>query len=138
MPSPEIGEFARILVEQVRDPAIQSCDMTLNRDGKYATAIRWREARARCTPKEFAAMLIPDIVDSVLFHLLHAIDGGSLEVTFSASSGKSVNLTQEGMSELAGWYASKDWPKAYSKERWFDDLADLDADFGQDGEKPTE
>jgi hypothetical protein len=34
MPSPEIEEFARILVRHMRDVAIQSCDAALMQDCK--------------------------------------------------------------------------------------------------------
>lgn len=72
-------------------------------------------------------MVIPDIVDSALQHLLHAIDEGQLRLKFIASSGREVDLTTAGGGELNGWYMGIDgWLAKYAKERYADDLAYLD------------
>ena len=44
MPIPEIEEFARVLIQQVRDTTIQSCDRQLQPDAGSAVAKRWRDA----------------------------------------------------------------------------------------------
>jgi hypothetical protein len=71
-----------------------------------------------------AKVLIPDIVDETVFYLLHAIDDGSLQMSFTASDGQTVNLTKEGLGELAGWY-SGEWNGKYTKERFVDNFPDL-------------
>lgn len=124
MPIPEIEEFAKILVEHVRDAAIPSSDTTLH--GKHVMGKRWREAAATSSPDAFANVLIPDIVDNTLFYLLYAIDDGLLKLSFTASNGKTVDLSTEGLSELAGWYMGSDgWRANYAKERFVDDFCDL-------------
>lgn len=124
MPIPEIDEFAKILIEKVRDAAIQSNDRALT--AEHALTIRWKEAAANSTPEGFARTLIPDIVDDTLFHLLSAIDHGLLKLSFTASNGKIVNLSDEGFGELAGWYMGSDsWRAHYAKERFVDDFSDL-------------
>ncbi|HNQ24327.1 MAG TPA: hypothetical protein PKK06_14670 [Phycisphaerae bacterium] len=122
----EIEEFARILVESVRDAAIQSNDRTLS--GEHIVAQRWKEAAATGSPEAFAKVLIPDIVDSTISHLLGAIDQELLRLSFTASNGKSVDLTSvaKESGELSGWYRGEGgWCEKHSKERFIDDFADL-------------
>jgi hypothetical protein len=120
----EIEEFARTLIQQVRDIAIQTNDRTLSE--AHVVAERWKEAAASGSPEAFAKVLIPDIVDSAMFHLLHAIDDGLLKLSFTASNGNTVDLSMEGLSELAGWYMGSDgWRAKYAKERFVDDFSDL-------------
>jgi hypothetical protein len=124
MPSPEIEEFARILVRQVRDIAIQSCDALLQPQANSPVAKRWREAGWR-GPGSMAAV-IPDCVDTTVFYVLHAIDEGALGLGFVSSNGRTVDLTEEGGSELAGWYmGTGGWRAMYTEERFVDDFADL-------------
>jgi hypothetical protein len=124
--TPEIEEFAKSLVEQVRDLAIGSNDVALRPAGKSPVAKRWAQAAARQTPMEFAATVIPDIVDDTTFYLLNAIDQGELKLTYTAPNGTVVDLTEQGLGELAGWYmGSEGWREKYSKERFVDDCADL-------------
>lgn len=121
---PEIEEFAQILIERVRDAAIRSSDRTLG--AGHVIAERWKNAAASGPPEGFAKVLIPDVVDDTLFYLLHAIDDGLLKLSFTAASGKTVDLSKEGLSELAGWYMGSDaWRAKYAKERFVDDCSDL-------------
>jgi len=129
MPSPEIEEFARILVRQVRDLSVQCADIELRPTTMSVSAKRWRESAAgeqgaRPDPN----VVIPDCIDYTIFYLLHAIDEGLLHLKFVSSSGKEVDLTEEGLGELAGWYAGVEWIKMYSQERFVDDFADIDPD----------
>jgi hypothetical protein len=122
MPSPEIEEFGKILVQNIRDAAIRSSDLTFQSNGP--TGKRWRHAARDSTPEAFAKMAIPDIVDDTLFYLLQAIDEGHLKLSFSASNGKTVDLSSEGLGELSGWYAGRGWRDVYSKERFSDVMSD--------------
>ena len=124
MPSPEIEEFAKLLVNHVRDASIQSSDNIL--DATHVIAKRWRSAGRHGDLKSIAKTLIPDIVDNTIFNLLDAIDNGALKISFKASNGKVVNLPEDGLWELAGWYMGSDsWREKYSKERFTDDFSDL-------------
>ncbi|HKS36164.1 MAG TPA: hypothetical protein VJW76_03170 [Verrucomicrobiae bacterium] len=126
MPSPEIEEFAKILVQQVRDAAIQSSDRNLRPDVHHVIAKRWKEAGHRGNVQSIASVLIPDIVDDTVFHLLRAIDQELLQLSFTASNGKVVNLPADGLGELSGWYmGSGGWRALYSAERFVDDFSDL-------------
>ena len=124
--TPEIEEFARLLVEYVRDLSIRSSELGLRRPAVSPVAKRWAKAEGEESPAEFARTVIPDVVDEVIFHVLQAIDEGGLRLSFTASNGKVVDLTEEGLSELAGWYMGSDgWRAMYSKQRFVDDFADL-------------
>jgi hypothetical protein len=122
--TPELEEFARVLAQQVRDAVIQSCDRRLQLNAGGPIAKRWQEAVTSSTPEALAKMLIPDIVDDTMFYLLQAIDQGHLKVSFSASNGKIVDLSTEGLGELSGWYMGRGWRDVYSKERFVDVLSD--------------
>ena len=124
--TPEIEEFAKTLVERVRDASIQSNDRALLPTARYALAKRWAKAASQEAPEDFARVVIPDIVDNTIFYLLQAIDQGSLKLAYTASKGRVVDLTEQGLGELSGWFAGSDgWREMYSKERFVDDLSDL-------------
>jgi hypothetical protein len=126
MPSPGIEEFARILVEHVRDASIESCDRRFQANATSPAARRWKEMARSATPEEFRKVLIADIVDDAISSVLYAVDDGHLKISFSASSGKVVDLNSEGPGELAGWYTGSDgWRAMYTKERFVDYVADL-------------
>lgn len=126
MPIAEIEEFARILVKEVRDRAIQSCDRQRKEDAASPVAERWRTAANTGDVGAVADVLVPDCVDETVFFLLQAIDQGVLSVSFKASNGVTVDLGAAGAGELSGWYMSSDgWRAAHSAERFVDDFADL-------------
>jgi hypothetical protein len=127
MPKSEIQEFATLLIEKVRDVSIKSCDQALNPNSKDPVAERWRKAaEAQKGLKGIASVMIPDVVDDVIFNLLDAIDNGHLKLTFTTSNGKQIDLQKDGLGELAGWYmGSGGWRAMYSRERSTDDFSDL-------------
>src|ERR1051326_2104167 len=119
MPTPVVEEFARILVERVRDASIQNCDTIFHSPGSARIIQRWRAARAR-SAEELANVLIPDIVDETIANLLIAIDQELLRLSFSASDGSSVDLTDVAKSsgELSGWYGGPEgWRTKYTSQR---------------------
>lgn len=123
MPIPEIEEFAKVLVQQVRDSAVRDCDGLLLPTANSPVARRWRQVPA---PRADLSVMIPDVVDEVVFCLLQAIDQGLLCLKFVSSSGREIDLTEEGAGELSGWYmGSGGWRSMFSSERFVDDFADL-------------
>ena len=124
MPNPQIEEFAKILVREVRDAAIQSSDRCLSPTAIHVIAKRWRESARAGQLEPIAKVLIPDTVDDTIFYLLHAIDDGSLKLSFTDSKGRTIDLSEVGLGELAGWY-SGEWRETFSKERAPDNFPDL-------------
>lgn len=123
MPNPDVEEFARILVRQVRDAAVRSCDGLLQANAGSPIARRWRQAVGEGAS---IAVVIPDAVDETVFCMLQAIDQGLLRLKFVSSNGREIDLTEEGLGELSGWYmGSGGWRALYSEERFVDDLADM-------------
>lgn len=124
MPKPEIEQFAKVLVREVRDTAIRSSDVCLRPDVTHAIAKRWRASARAGRLESIATVLIPDVVDQTIFQLLRAIDDGTLKLSFTDSQGRTVDLSEEGLGELAGWY-SGEWRETHSKERAPDNFPDL-------------
>ena len=134
MPTREIEEFAKILVREVRDAAIQDCDILRHPEAQSIGAKRWRKLGVGACDAVVEA-IIPDCVDVALYYLLHAIDDGMLRLQFVASDGKVMDLTSEGLSELAGWYAMRDgWRSAYSEQRF---VEDVDTEDGEGKPPPS-
>lgn len=126
MISKEMEEFARLLIQEVRDTAIRNCDGLLMPQAGSRVASRFKAVAEKGGD---VRSVLPDVIDQTVFCLLHAMDQGSLQLRFVSSSGREVNLTTEGEGELSGWYAgSGGWRAKYSEERFFDDTADLAGD----------
>ena len=125
MPNPEIEEFAKLIIQQVRDSAIQNCGSHLRPEANDPVAKRWRELNKQGNLESIAKVLIPDIVDDTLWHFFFAIDQELLQLSFTASNGKKVDLPKEGFGELGGWYMGDVWRERYSQERVVDDFSGL-------------
>jgi len=63
----EIEEFARILVEYVRDESIQSSDRLLADEANNVVSKRWKTAVRSGDPHSLLNIVIPDIVDDTIF-----------------------------------------------------------------------
>lgn len=137
MPTNEINEFARLLVRHVRDQAIRSCDRQLDPASRTPIGIRWREVLGDSPAVEVARTVIPDCIDEVIFSLLQAVDQGILALSYTGENGETVNLHQDGLGELSGWYmGTGGWRAQYSQERFVDDFADLGGnDLGADSSR---
>ena len=128
MPSQAMEEFARMLVQRVRDSAIRGCDSLLAAHSNSPEARRWRQITDDVPSLR---VMVPDVVDATVFQLLVAIDEGALPLKFVHSSGREVDLTVEGRGEMAGWYmGSGGWRPMFSEERFADDCADPSESLG--------
>lgn len=118
----EIIQFAKLIVQNVRDSAIKSCDVQLHtKNMNSPIAKRWRDAKDIGNIDELEEMIISDCVDDTIFHLLQAIDQGILNLSFNAQNGEKINLSTNGLGELSGWYMGE-WRSKYSNERYSNDL----------------
>lgn len=123
MPIPEIEEFAQTLVRQVRDTTIRNCNALLQSQADSPVARRWKGLGVSSSD---LGVVIPDAVDEAVFSILHAIDQGLLRLKYVSSNGREIDLTEEGLGELSGWYmGSGGWRAMYSAERHVDDFSDL-------------
>ncbi len=117
---PEVEEFAELLIKCVRDKAIRSCDLLRDLDCNSADAKRLRERLESGQIDQFVAETITDCVDDTLFQFLNAVDQGILKLSYTSASGKTIDLTEDGLSEMSGWYMNgvDGWRNKYSKERF--------------------
>jgi hypothetical protein len=123
MLNPEIEEFAKILVQQVRDRAIRNCDTRLHEDAKDIVAARWKKLITDESSAAVIKALIPDVVDATLAQVLWAIDQELLRLIFIASNEKNADLPVVGSGQLEGWYMGHEgWRHKYSRERFIDDF----------------
>lgn len=126
MANQKIAEFAKVLLQKVRDKTIESCDNLLDPTANNVISRRWQAKIADGSSSDLATTIIADCVDDTLFHLLHAIDEGLLHLSFVGRDGAVVDLTADGEGELAGAYmASGGWRSQFSKTRFVDDFEDL-------------
>lgn len=110
-------DFGALIVELVRDRAIQECNSIATDEIDGPLPARWHaEFQDRSVLPE---AVIPDVVDEVIFALLSAIDNGDIHLYWSPSQGaKPVSLTELGRWEMAGWYIADDgWRTRFSQER---------------------
>jgi hypothetical protein len=122
MPRRAIEELGELLVRHVRDVAIPSCDLQLTPQSDTPVARRWRQAALASGGAVPPEVLIPDCVDETILAFLRAIDQGLLRLSFTATSGETVDLREASGGELAGRYGG--WRAKYTKERFADDVAD--------------
>ena len=118
----EVIEFAKLLIQNVRDLAIKSGDVQLHTNNLNSPiAKRWHDAKINGEIERLQEMIISDSIDNTIFYFLHAIDEGLLNLSFKPLNGKEVNLSTDGLGELSGWYMGE-WRSKYTAERCFDDL----------------
>lgn len=120
---PEIEEFGKLLVQNVRDRAIASCSLYLDLDNNTIIAKRWRNKQVGDPDSTLnLAAVISDCVDETIFHLLNSIDQETLPLLINMGS-RTVDLVKDGLGELGGWYVGTDgWREKFSKERVFDEF----------------
>lgn len=107
------GGFGAKLVEHVRDEAIANLMINLSESCQSMTAKRWREAGGG--PGRLEKTLIQDSVDAAIYYLLHAVDQGVLHLLVRLENGETIDLTEEGNGELAGWFLGDEgWVEMFS------------------------
>jgi hypothetical protein len=130
MPSPDhdLSQFAELLVRLARDRAIAACDKLAAGGVRGARGEYWQALTADPAARDLVAALIPEVVDEVLFQLLHAVDNGQLPVAWRRTDdGSWVLLEELGHGEMAGWLTMGrgGWLDSFSGQRHVDHLGDL-------------
>ena len=121
----EIIEFAKMLVQKVRDNAIRSADNQLyGQNLNSPIAKRWIEAKKGKDFNKFGESVIADCVDDTIFYFLLAVDEGLISISFQMPDGRNAPLSDEIIGELGGWYIGE-WRNKYSSERVSNDLEGL-------------
>ena len=122
-----ILEFAKKLMLVVRDEAVADCDRLAGGLTKGSMGARWTQAINKLSAKDAVDLVVPDVVDLVLFRLMDAIDNDHLPLAWQRQDGRCVSLAAAGRGEMAGWVTAGKggWIERFSKQRFFDYLADL-------------
>jgi hypothetical protein len=122
-----IRQFAETLMQLVRDESISACDRLADGRTKGPEGEVWRQTLSDLTTPDAVSLLIPDIVDQVLFHLMDAIDNHHLPLAWQGQDHPCVSLALAGQGEMAGWVAmgKGGWIERFSKQRFNDYLSDL-------------
>jgi hypothetical protein len=113
----ELDRFAAWLMENVRDEAIDTADRYV--DGRMAVPGPWAEFAGDDRLKA----VIPQVVDEVLFRLVHYAESGS-DLGWRRQDGTWVSFDDLGGGEMGGWLATDDedgWRARFSRQR-FDPL----------------
>jgi hypothetical protein len=127
MPGEVLDEFGKLIIEWVRDRAINVCDNRLDRCSQTAITARWAELIAEGSAEEAIRAIIPDCVDTVISYLLIAIDQEMIKISFARDNGEIAELPEDSVGEVAGWYegAEDGWVQRYSTQRFHDYFANL-------------
>jgi hypothetical protein len=111
--------FGQLLMTRVRDAAISDWTMLIDgrMKGERATRIRSILDRFPDTAKELLPSLVPEIVDSVLHHLLWALEQSD-DVSVRVQVGnEDVRNLRDASDGLAGeLYSDEGWIARFSKE----------------------
>ena len=119
-----VEEFARALIRQVRDEAIDAAERQFT--NRTAKGDRWRRLATELAPRDLVIELIPDVVDEAISALLWAIDDGRLALWFKPAGGQAEDLRVAGEGEMLGWYADEsEWLTRYSGQRFHPYLAEI-------------
>lgn len=112
-----IKSLLKFFVEEIRDESIEQADRKLKFINLNSpTTKRWYEAYQTGDISKLTDVMIPDIVDSVIFKLMSSLDNEDIELYMKNKEGKFVSLSEIGESELAGFYIV-DAIEEFSKQR---------------------
>jgi hypothetical protein len=114
---PSLELVGRLLMEQVRDPAIRDMDRLLDRPGASLLAAKVKPLLAALDPDQVAVVrrLIPVVVDATLHHLLWTLEQWPevhLGVTLPVEAVSDVR--QVALGDLQGYLY--DWIPRFSQE----------------------
>lgn len=113
--STEIDEFGEKLVRFVRDPVIEAAEVLKNRLSKGPTRQKLNAYDA-ATVSAVLDIVVPEMVDDTIFHLMRAIDFGDIRLSYRSDADRDFDLEEIGMQELHGWlFGDESWIHRFSK-----------------------
>jgi len=116
----ELEGFAKLLIEFVRDRAIDNLDSKISPDYPLSPiGKRWDDAIKKGDIKEVIKNVIADAVDITIFYTLYSVDEKLFDIKFKVGN-INYDLGKEFSGELAGYY-SGGWIEQFSKERHYED-----------------
>ncbi|WP_088317030.1 hypothetical protein [Kineosporia sp. R_H_3] len=120
----ELLRFAEGLVRQVRDEAVEICDVLIDGRMKGWQGDRWKQRVTAAEVQDALRELMPDIVDAAIAVLLDKADNAVLPLAWQQSDGSYVPLRELGRSEMLGWWAGGEggWLDRFARQRWNDDF----------------
>lgn len=129
----DLDQFARALMQHVRDPAIEEMDAIAA--GRTLDSPRWAQLLGGAETARLVQRVIPEIVDQVLFELLDRIDNRTIELALQGDGSRTAPLSELGKGEMAGWLVGSDgWRHRYSAQRFYDSSAEGDVQLEFDDE----
>jgi hypothetical protein len=132
----EITRFVRLLVQLVRDRAIDECDRLLDGGLRGPRGERWQSYGRDATTREALRTLIPDVVDDTLAQLLNAVENDLLPLAWQRADGSLVALTDMYRDGMVGPFmdGTEGWRGLFSAKRFFDSDGRLHSP--EDGDLP--
>jgi hypothetical protein len=121
MKTTDTSNFGALLVQRVRDEAIQEGRATLSPDATCVLGLRWRQLGGYGPQM---GPIIADIVDVTIATLLRSLDEGRLKLRWKTESGEYVEVTRESL--LRQYLAPDGWRATYSKQAFSQDDDALD------------
>ena len=125
MSDAELDRFAERLMTNVRDQAIVDLDARVSEPARDPISRRWAKVIQGDQTRDTVRALIPEIVDHVLYQLLHAIDNEDLPLAWLNEDGSCTSLEELGLGEMAGWMMPPEgWRERFSSQRAPDPLGE--------------
>ncbi len=121
MTEEERTEFSKKIVELIRDVTIQECITFYIADPANKKRYEhWYKLQSNFNvPKELITKLVFDCVDRTISTFLNKIDNDEISFLYRTDTGRIINLYDEGVSELLGYYL-EDWRRELSKYDFID------------------
>jgi glutamyl-tRNA reductase len=115
-----LDKFGELLMTRVRDEAISDWRMILDGSMKGERAQRIRKSVRQFSERDRSVVesLVPEIVDSVLHHLLYTFEQSSdVRIAVSTSTKEISSLTDVSDGLAGELYSEEGWISRFSKER---------------------
>lgn len=114
-----LEKFGEILIQRVRDKAINDWEMTLDGKMKGFSAARVRDLLSGYSPEQIEVLkkLVPRVVDTTLHHLLWTVEQlDALKLSLSGDEGIPFDIKELSDGLPGELYGDRGWIKRFSKK----------------------